>query len=113
MDLNDGKRGFAQKRTFGGPNDSTVTVVIADVNGDGKPDLVILRRDGQQSVALINDGNATFSNPRPFGPADADTPAVAAADLNGDGYPDIVACHLGLGRFVYLNDGHGSFSVSR
>ena len=30
-------------------------------------------------------------------------------DLNGDGYPDVVACHLGLGTFVYFNDGHGNF----
>jgi len=90
-----------------------VTVVIADVNGDGKPDLIVARRDGQQSVVFINDGKANFNASRPFGPASADTRAVAVGDLNGDGYPDIVACHLGLGTFIYFNDGHGNFSRSQ
>ena len=39
--------------------------------------------------------------PCPFGPPDADTRAIAVGRLLGGASVDIVACHLGIGTFIY------------
>ena len=99
--LNDGTGNFSEKKPFGGPLDSNVTVLAADTTDSGKLDLVLARRDGQQSVVLLNDGQANFDSAVPFGPPDADTRAIAVGRLLGGARVDIVACHLGIGTFIY------------
>jgi hypothetical protein len=75
--------------TGGQPNQ----VVSADINGDGKPDLVFadLSPSGN-AIVLLQDA----SNPGQFQaplnlPTGNMTPSVAVGDLNGDGKPDVVA----------------------
>jgi hypothetical protein len=78
-------------------------VRIADVNGDGLPDLVVANRGpgndgtGMPGVSVILQNAAspgTFLAPvtyaTPWGAVD-----VAVADLNGDGKPDLVVASLG------------------
>ena len=78
-------------------------VRIADVNGDGLPDLIVANHgpgtDGTGtagvSVLLQNSATAgTFLAPvtysTPWGPVD-----VAVGDVNGDGKPDLVVASLG------------------
>ena len=80
-------------------------VRIADVNGDGLPDLIVANRgpgnDGTGSPGvsvLLQDAThpGTFLAPvtysTPWGAID-----VAVADLNGDGKPDLVVASLGPG----------------
>lgn len=86
---------------------SAASIVIADVNGDGLNDVVFPCRDDCQSRNFFNRNLA--GEGRPWGPAKASIRAIAVADLNGDGHLDIAACPEGLGCFVYLNDGKGSF----
>ena len=66
-----------------------VSVVIADLNGDGRPDIVV---GGIQTVSVILQDPAhrgSFLAPRNYAaPNGAD--AVAVADVDGDGRPDIV-----------------------
>ena len=65
--LNDGKGQFGAGRRFGRPNDATIDVAVADVNGDGLPDLVLANRDGQANELLINDGDVRFKKPISLG----------------------------------------------
>ena len=76
-------------------------VTIADVNGDGKPDLVVSNVDKNDVAVLIGNGDGTFQTPIVYSGTASNF--VAVGDLNGDGKPDIVEGSLG-GVSVVLND---------
>lgn len=86
---------------------SAASIVIADIDGDGRNDVIFPCRDDCQSRVFFN-GNLEGKG-RPWGPPSASIRAIAVADLDGDGHPDIAACPEELGCFVYLNDGKGNF----
>ena len=81
-------------------------LAVADVNGDGRPDVVAASSyPGGVTVLLGNDA-------RGFQPAvatadSAPTSAVAVGDLNGDGKPDVVAITDRV--VVMLGNGDGTF----
>jgi hypothetical protein len=84
------------------------SMTAADLNGDGKPDLVVTDAyDGAVDV-LLNSGNGTFTGPTPFsnigGPV-----SVAVADLNGDGKPDVVTTNWSDTVSVLPGNGKGEF----
>ena len=84
------------------------TVLTADFNGDGIPDLVIL---GSDTISvLLGNGDGTFTAaPSPS----TDLPgAIAVGDFNGDGIPDLaVAPVLDEGNSeVLLGNGDGTFT---
>src|SRR5262249_52042458 len=47
-------------------------VVVGDINGDGKPDLVTLSIYGGTVSTLLNHGDGTFAPPRGFASLSAD-----------------------------------------
>lgn len=82
-------------------------VVIADLTGDGRPDLVVGNYD-QQTYVLINDGGSPSNWPRvTLGDRFAAwTYSVAVGDLNGDGRPDVaMGNRYGVRSYVLLNNG--------
>ncbi len=83
------------------------TVLTADFNGDGIPDLVIL---GSGISVLLGNGDGTFTAaPSPSN----DLPgAIAVGDFNGDGIPDLaVAPAFDEGNSeVLLGNGDGTFT---
>jgi subtilisin-like proprotein convertase family protein len=75
------------------PADSNYRVVgVADMNADGKPDLLFQHTTSNQlAVWFMNGINLTSGSMLvPSAPSDASFKAVALADYNGDGKADIV-----------------------
>jgi FG-GAP-like repeat len=108
----DGKGGFAH--AAGSPfavRDRPIYAGAADVNGDGKPDLLATHDDVGLLTVLLNDGNGSF---RPAAPSPVRTSQVGlgfdAGDLNGDGIVDLVMGVMSRGNpFILYGDGKGGF----
>jgi hypothetical protein len=107
------------KGTFGTgkplPTVSTIPLhmVAADVNGDGKTDLVIGNCCGLAAMSvLFGKGNGTFQPEQIFQVAGSPS-QIAVADLNGDKRPDIViSSGNASGMLVTLINEYGVMSAS-
>jgi len=103
----------------------TVAVAVADVNGDGKPDLLVANNcasstncaNGSVSV-LLGNGDGTFKPAASYGSGGYEAESVAVADVNGDGKPDLLVANAiclplgvcGTGSVgVLLGNGDGTF----
>jgi hypothetical protein len=95
---------------FRGPS----TLAIADLDGDGKNDVVIATTDAHAGV-YMNRGDGTLAPETEYavgkdGVSGART-TVAVGDLNGDGRPDLaIATNVGPTLGVLLNTGGGTFA---
>jgi FG-GAP-like repeat/PKD domain/FG-GAP repeat len=84
-------------------------MAVADVNGDGKDDLIIANSLTNSMSVMLGNGNGTFQNPQPFAVGVAPFDGVLA-DVNGDGKPDIVMVNSGTDSIsVLMNNGDGTF----
>ncbi|WP_020476078.1 beta strand repeat-containing protein [Zavarzinella formosa] len=86
------------------------SVVIGDVNGDGKPDLVIANTSDSTVSVLLGNGDGSFT-PAASVPVGTTPASVAVGDVDGDGNPDIVTANFGSNNVsVSLGNGNGSFT---
>ena len=87
-------------------------VTTADVNGDGKPDLIAVRGNPSFVYVWTNAGNGLFISNASY--AVGGFPyQVIAADVNGDGWPDLItANNSGNSLTVLTNDGTGNFVLA-
>jgi hypothetical protein len=90
---------FLPPISYGSGGGNPFSVVVADVNGDGKPDLVVGNQctgpdycgtPGLVSV-LLGLGDGTFQAAVSYASGGSVLNSIAVADLNGDGKPDIIA----------------------
>jgi hypothetical protein len=108
--LNDGSGGFAGPGiAFGSVGESTYSVVLADMNGDGHLDVLAGNRDGINRL-YRNDGLGGYDGSGiAIGSETDNTYRLAVGDLNGDGHLDVVVGNVNQTNKLYLNDGSGGF----
>ena len=89
------------------------TLAVADLNGDGKQDVVVANPssagpDGTIGV-LLGNGDGTFKPVVSYDPGPGCNPSsIAVADLNGDGKMDLITANTGCVA-VLLGNGDGTF----
>jgi len=87
-------------------------VLVEDLNGDGRLDLVVANEKGSSVSVLLDDGKGGLlpsrGSPFPAGPNPND---LASGDFNGDGRVDLViANHETQHVTVLLGDGQGALA---
>ena len=84
----------------------TRSIVLADVNRDGKLD-VITGNYNQRNRLYLNDGYGDFSSVvgLDIGTGSFNTQSLAVADIDGDGDLDVLEANFGEINYLYLNNG--------
>jgi len=85
-------------------------IETADVDRDGKPDLIYTAYQANTVTVLFGDGASGFAS-RFAGTAVGPQPqGVVAGDFNNDGKPDLAVANAGGGLSVLTGDGAGRFT---
>jgi hypothetical protein len=90
------------------------SIMVADVNHDGKLDIIVANTASDSVSVLLGDGHGHFT-PSPSSPfACGKSPNdIAAGDFNGDGNLDLIIADTGTPFLtVLLGDGKGGFAPS-
>ncbi|MGA9967707.1 MAG: FG-GAP-like repeat-containing protein, partial [Terriglobales bacterium] len=121
---------FAPAVPYGSGGNGPNAVAVADVNGDGIPDLVVANWCTDSTCVassvgvLLGKGDGTFQPAVPYGSGGLYADSVAVADLRGTGKLDIVVGNCGFPKIstcdlasqgnigVLLNNGDGTFPAT-
>lgn len=102
----DGAGGLAHHQTVAG---RVRHVVLEDLNGDARSDLVVVGGDPNAFVWLPADGAGGFGAAVEV-PSGTNVHGLAVGDLDGDGDADVVTANWDSSDLsVHLNDGSGAF----
>jgi hypothetical protein len=92
------------------------SVTAADVNGDGRPDLLVANEydqkynPGGSAGVLLGNGDGTFQAAVTYYSGGEAALSIAVADVNGDGRPDLVVANHCPNDNNCANE-HGSVGV--
>ena len=120
--LGNGDGTFRPVVTYDSGGYAADSLAVADVNGDGKPDLLVFNIDnanGENSTSgsvgvLLGNGDGTFQAAVTYitGGPGGNVGSVTVADVNGDGKLDLVATNGNSGISVLLGNGDGIFQAA-
>jgi hypothetical protein len=90
---------------------------VADVNGDSKPDLLVVYGSSLLGV-LLGNGDGTFQTVQTYATSGQFGDAIAVGDVNGDGKPDLIVTNSCLNCVtaavgVLLGNGDGTFQTAQ
>ncbi len=86
---------------------STRSILVADVNGDGKLDIIIGNSRSTTNQLLLNTGTKekpSFPEPIDLPGGEHYTWSIVAADVNGDNYNDLIIGNYGQSNQLLLNN---------
>lgn len=128
--LGDGKGGFTFSAAYdaapfgatcGNAGCNSGDIHVADLNGDGIPDIVVTANnqsgtgDAADATVYLGNGDGTFTLKGSFKSTTGSNPATYTAldDFNHDGHPDLAVADYqkNQGFDVLLNNGDGSFAA--
>ncbi len=118
---------YAAPETSFGANSVTLTaqtkptsVIVADFNGDGNPDIAVGNNTSNSVSVFLGDGVGGFGSPTNTSLGGSGTFLLMSGDFNGDGIPDLAVIQRAGGNLLILIGnkdphtglGNGTFTVS-
>src|SRR3989442_9323806 len=109
--LGNGDGTFQAARNFdAGLGSGPIWVVVVDINGDGKADVLLANEMRHSLVVLLGIGEGTLQPPMNFDTAGNLPESIAVGDFNGDGKLDVAVAHFySTNVTVLLGNGDGTF----
>ena len=123
--LGNGDGSFQTAVSYASGGENALSVAIADVNNDGKMDVIVTNNCDTNNCAngiigvLLGNGDGTLQAPVSYSSGGQQSQYTAIADVNGDGKPDLLVasecvsnnCSNGLAS-VLLGNGDGTFQTA-
>lgn len=118
---------FLEAHLYDSGGQYALSIAAADVNGDGKPDLLVANECASVSNCnnvsvgvLLSNGDGTFQSAVSYGTGGEYAVSVAVGDVNGDGKPDLLVANECGGNNncsdgslgVLLGNGDGTFQAA-
>src|SRR5688572_20967190 len=94
---------FTEYSVLSAPND----LALADLNADGRPDMVVASTSGSSVEIRLGNADGTFGSAQSFATG-ASPHSVVAGDFTSDGKADLITAS-GAGLSLLAGDGTGAF----
>jgi hypothetical protein len=98
-----GRRTFASPVRLDASTGAPYALGVADLNRDGRPDIVVGRQEAVGSIFFNEGGSQPMFSEASWNDGQGTVYGVAIADLDGDGWPDIAAARSDAPNGVWFS----------